>query len=135
MKEEPHTLPPVACTALLAFPIRHSYECESNCKQCLSAHTDLARWLLAMSGATPRLVDMLSDYRRWLDRNKIHAEGADGWGTRETFDQMNAQAFLREEWDCAAFDDANPSHHDGAAPAPSVDGVVGHPNSKSKQEE
>jgi len=26
----------------------------------------------------------------------------------------------------------NPSHHDGAAPAPSVDGVVGTPNQKGE---
>ncbi len=109
MKEEPRDLPPVACTALLAFPIRHHYECHAGCEVCLDDHTQLADFLYKVGGIPRSRVDALGDYRRWLDRHKIYAEGADGWGTRNTFDAANIRAYLREEWDCAAFDDANPT--------------------------
>ena len=97
----------VAANALLAFPIRHHYECQADCKLCLDDHMRLADFLYEVGGIPRSTVDALADYRRWLDRHKIYAEGADGWGTRNFFDAANIKAYLREEWDCAAFDDAN----------------------------
>ena len=97
----------VASNALLAFPIRHHYECHADCKLCLDDHMRLADFLYEVGGIPRRMVDALGDYRRWLDKHKIYAEGHDGWGTRNFFDAENIKAYLRDEWGCAAFDDAN----------------------------
>ena len=45
-----------------------------------------------------------------------------------------SKAVERQKWEQASriLDIANSSHHDGAAPAPSVDGVVGTPNQKGE---
>ena len=42
------------------------------------------------------------------------------------------QRIKRETAQMTLIDTPNPSHHDGAAPAPSVDGVVGTPNQKGE---
>lgn len=85
----------------------------------------LADFLYEVGGIPRSIVDALGDYRRWLDRHKIYAEGADGWGTRNAFDAENIKAYLREEWDCAAFDDANPSRQGTRLVPRTLDGVVG----------
>lgn len=47
-----------------------------------------------------------------------------GGGASLVVDATNIKAYLREEWDCAAFDDAN-AHPHGRAPARTVRMGVG----------
>ena len=47
-------------------------------------------------------------------------------------DRMDAVRDIARDAIAAIHNSSNPSHHDGAAPAPSVDGVVGTPNQKGE---
>jgi len=85
-------------TQVLKFPTRHNYDCHSSCDLCLEDHTRLADFLYEVGMIPRRLVDALGDYRRWLDRNKIDAEGVDGWGNRNTFNPENIRKYLQENW-------------------------------------
>lgn len=54
------------------------------------------------------------------------------WGPVEGDNEAMAVARYRGKLLEAGASPPNPSHHDGAAPAPSVDGVVGTPNQKGE---
>jgi len=40
--------------------------------------------------------DVLSEYRKWLDRNGIPAETTDGWPTEHAYNKDNINAFLTD---------------------------------------
>lgn len=75
--------------------------------------------LLAIVDRLGRKRDTLREYIEQADEQRMPE-----WVSRytETHDAYQEAIDMIEE--CIA----NPCHHDGAAPAPSVDGVVQHPN-------
>ncbi len=46
-------------------------------------------------GTAHRSIDILNEYRTWLDFRKIPAETEDGWPTEEAYNDANRQAFAR----------------------------------------
>lgn len=71
----------------------------------------------------------LGKYRRWWEPRHaplrlLHAALVYAW----------MPFYRRAKTDWQTFHESNPSHHDGAAPAPSVDGVVLPPDSENQSE-
>ena len=81
------------------FPTRAHLDCPLDyCRVCLDDHMALDNYIETASGANRRFHDFLGEYRTWLDAHNIPAEGADGWGTLQTFDKANVDAFIFDAW-------------------------------------
>lgn len=78
----------------MKIPVRHAWNCYSDCQQCLDEHIYLAHFLLKSTNTTPIQFDILSQYRKYLDKNNIESEGMDGWGNENAFDPDNMQNFI-----------------------------------------
>lgn len=75
------------------FPIRNHPDCENIfCDTCLRDH-DLLDSYISDRIDPNRRTDVLSRYRTWLDRNKIHAE-TNGWASMEAWEQDTVDEFI-----------------------------------------
>ena len=75
---------------------RHEPPCNIHgCGVCLDDHLALADELERQTSTQNERVDILCEYRQWLDREGIPAEGEDGWCTEQAFDDRNIAAFAK----------------------------------------
>ncbi len=77
---------------------RHPYCSVDSCDTCLSDSDNLAEYLYQATSASRKTTDILSDYRIWLDKNKIPAETEFGWPRPEVFNEANINAYIKS-WD------------------------------------
>jgi len=93
----------ITSTDLLAFPVRHHFDCYvDGCQTCLDDHLALGEYIHAVTQAPRRFHDFLGEYRTWLDNHEIPAESDDGWATKQAWDKENVHAFIWDVWEIDA---------------------------------
>lgn len=76
-------------------PTRKHPTCNlGDCRQCLDDHMALADYLGQQCGFDPGAMDMLGEYRTWLDKNGHESEGADGWAMPSAFSEERTAQFI-----------------------------------------
>ena len=75
---------------------RHPYCQITNCLICLEDCDNLAEALHKLTKTKSDKVDILYEYRKWLDSQEIESEGDSGWSLPIVFEEETINLFVKD---------------------------------------